>query len=100
LLLTRSLLTRSFDTCARRYPSVSRSLLLLTRPLLAHSFDTCAMGFDFQNHDSHSCVEVSSTSILGAPDDMTVSSLSLSLSHTHIHTHTHTHTPHARPRLC
>jgi hypothetical protein len=33
---------------ARRYPSVSRSLLLLTRPLLTHSFDTCAMGFDFQ----------------------------------------------------
>ena len=31
-----------------------------------------SMGFDFQNHDSHSCVEVSSTSIMGAPDDMTV----------------------------
>ena len=43
LLLTRPLLTHSFDTCARRYPSVSRSLLLLTRhisrSLLTHSSD-------------------------------------------------------------
>ena len=31
-----------------------------------------SMGFEFQNPDSHtSCVEVSSTSIMGAPDDMT-----------------------------
>ena len=43
-----------------------------------------SMGFDFQNHDSHSCVEVSSTSIMGAPDDMTV------YKHTHTYTHTHT----------
>jgi hypothetical protein len=35
--------------------------------------NSMSMGFDFQNPDSHaSCVEVSSTSIMVAPDDMTV----------------------------